>query len=101
MVGAHALSFFLSGSFWLQELGRSFRHQRVVQSMPFNAGCLPAAKTLPAVKSRVRANPGAKIFGIVRVDLLSPANLSQWNEFCAAALRPPFCLCHYLANVRM
>ena len=40
---------------------------------------LPAARTVPAVKSRVRATPGAKILRIVRVDMLSPANLSELN----------------------
>src|SRR5450631_36136 len=48
------------------------------------AGGLPAARSVPAVKSRVRATPGAKIFRIVRVDMLSPANLSESNDLQAA-----------------
>ena len=54
----------------------------------FWEGLFPAARTVPAVNSRVRATPGAKILHIVRVDILSPANLYR-IEFCWAAVRPP------------
>ena len=42
-------------------------------------GWFTGGEELPAVKSRVRATPGAKRFRMVRVDMLSPANLSELN----------------------
>src|SRR6266567_8482637 len=49
-----------------------------------------AAKLGGMVRKRARATPDAKIFRMVRVDMLSPADSSELDELRAAASAPLF-----------